>query len=140
MSAAIGDAALTELLRSARTIAVVGASSNPARASYNVLGFLLQAGYDAIPVNPDPSFSTVHGVPVIDTLAQVDRAIDIVDVFRRRDAFLSVTEEAVALGAKTVWGQLGVYDPKAAALAQKAGLTVVMDRCIKTELIRLGLA
>ena len=87
-----------------------------------------------IPVNPDPSLDEIHGLKVHRSLAEIDRPIDMVQVFRRSDALLGIAQEAIDVGAKVLWSQLGVIDDKAAKLAEDAGLTVVMNRCPKIEL------
>ena len=126
-----------DLLRRARRIAVVGASSRPFRPSSGVFEYLLRQGYELIPVNP---FETeVHGVPAVATLAEAaaQGPIDIVDVFRRADATPGVAEEAVAVGAGALWLQLGIVNWDAARIAAAAGMPVVMDRCIAVEHRRL---
>ncbi len=124
------------MLMAARTIAVVGASSKPERPSYGVFARLQRAGYRVIPVNP---FETeVHGVPAVPTLADVPVPIDIVDVFRRAEETPAVAEDAVRVGAKVLWLQLGVVNERAAELARAGGLTVVMDSCLAVVVGRLG--
>ena len=127
---------LIQILQSVKTIAMVGASSNEARPSNSVLKFMREKGYDMIPVNPNPSMKEIHGLKVYGSLAAIDRPVDMVQVFRRSDALFSVAQEAIDIGAKVLWSQLGVFDAKAAELAEDAGLTVVMDRCPKIELAR----
>jgi predicted CoA-binding protein len=130
------DRELKAMLMAARTIAVVGASSKPERPSYGVFARLQRAGYRVIPVNP---FETeVHGVPAVATLADVPVPIDIVDVFRRAEETPSVAEDAVRVGAKVLWLQLGVVNERAAELARAGGLTVVMDSCLAVVVGRLG--
>jgi predicted CoA-binding protein len=124
------------MLMAARTIAVVGASSKPERPSYGVFARLERAGYRVIPVNP---FETeVHGVRAVPTLADVPVPIDIVDVFRRAGETPAVAEDAVRVGAKVLWLQLGVVNERAAELARAGGLTVVMDSCLAVVVGRLG--
>jgi predicted CoA-binding protein len=124
------------MLMAARTIAVVGASSKPERPSYGVFARLERAGYRVIPVNP---FETeVHGVRAVPTLADVPVPIDIVDVFRRTEETPAVAEDAVRVGAKVLWLQLGVVNERAAELARAGGLTVVMDSCLAVVVGRLG--
>ena len=119
------------ILRSFRTWAVVGCSSDPTRASYGVSRYLLGQGYGLVPVNPNEE--VVHGKLAYPDLASVPadpRApIEVVDLFRRADAVLSHVEEAIAIGARAIWMQLGVWNQEAAALAAHAGLLVVMNRC-----------
>ena len=133
------DEDLAELLRSARTIAVVGASDRPERASYGVMHALQAQGYRVIPVNPNITGEHVHGEFVWRELSQIGVPIDIVDIFRRADAAGEAVDQAIAVGAKAVWMQLGVIDEAAARRAEAAGLKVVMDRCIKIDVMRLGL-
>jgi len=134
----LDDAAIGRLLREARTIAVVGASSNPARPSHGVFRTLLDAGYECVPVNPNET--EVQGVPAVATLAEAAAAlgghIDIVDVFRRSELTEEVAREAVAVGAAALWMQLGVVNEESARIAAHAGLAVVMDRCTAIEIRR----
>ncbi len=130
---------IAELLQSARTIAMVGASDRPDRASFGVMRFLQDQGYRVIPVNPRITGEHVHGEYVWRELKQIGEPIDIVDIFRRSDEVGPVVDEAIAVGAKAVWMQLGVIDDAAAAKAEAAGLKVVMDHCPKIEFARLGL-
>lgn len=127
---------LFNILSTARTIAVVGASSDPGRSSHGVMKMLLGAGYHVIPVNPNES--EVLGQKAYASLRDVPEKIDIVDVFRRAEATPPIAEDAVAVGAKTLWLQLGVVNDQAAATAQAGGLNVVMDRCIAVEHRLLG--
>ncbi len=116
-----------EILREARTIAVVGASPKPWRASHDVMRYLLEQGYRAVPVNPHTE--SVLGIPSVATLAEIDEPIDVVDVFRRREACPDVAREAVAVGAKAVWLQLGLVSPAARQIAEAAGLDYVENTC-----------
>lgn len=129
------DAAMRDLLQSARVIAVVGHSDKPSRASYRVAQYLRQAGYTVYPVNP--TVATVNGQPSFPSLADVPEPIDIVDVFRRSENLPQVVDEAIRVGAKAVWAQLDVVHDEAARSAADAGLDVVQDRCIKIEHQRL---
>ena len=133
----LDDAGIAELLRTARRIAVVGASSNPARPSYGVFETLVAAGYECIPVNPNET--QVGGVPAVATLAEAAASgpIDIVDVFRRPELTEEIAREAVAIGARALWLQLGVVNWESARIAVAGGLAVVMDRCTAIELRRL---
>ena len=133
------DADIRDLLESARTIALVGASDRPSRPSYGVMAFLQRHGYRVIPVNPQITGEHVHGEFVFRDLAQLGMAIDIVDIFRRPQAAGEAVDEAIAVGAKAVWMQLGVVNHEAAARAEAAGLKVVMDRCPAIDIPRLGL-
>jgi len=131
------DEDIAELLRNARTIAMVGASDRPDRPSYGVMKFLQSHGYRVLPVNPEITGEHVHGEFVWRELAQIGEPIDIVDIFRRSDAAGEAVDQAIAVGAKAVWMQLGVIDEAAAARAEAAGLAVVMNHCIKIEILRL---
>lgn len=130
------DSTLKDLLTTARVIAVVGHSDNPDRTSYQIAQYLRRAGYTVYPVNP--AVETIDGQPSYPNLAAVPEPIDIVDVFRRSEFLPGVVEDAIAAGAKSVWAQLGVYDETAAEAARRAGLTIIMDACIKIDHARLG--
>lgn len=132
------DDAIRDLLLSTRRIAVVGASDRPDRPSNGVFRFLLDRGYDAVPVNPALAGRPVHGIAA---LASLDDAapLDMVDIFRRSAEAGAVVDDAIRLRARSVWLQLGVIDETAAARARAAGLVVVMDRCPAIEWRRLGL-
>ena len=132
------DADLRDLLLTTRRIAVVGASDRPDRPSHGVFGFLLARGYDAVPVNPALAGRPIHGRPA---LARLEEAgpLDMVDVFRRSAEAGTAVDEAIRLGARSVWLQLGVRDDAAADRARAAGLRIVMDRCPAIEWRRLGL-
>jgi uncharacterized protein len=132
------DAELRDLLLRTRRIAVVGASDRPGRPSNGVLRFLLSRGYDAVPVNPTLTGQAVHGREVVASLEEAG-PLDMVDVFRRFSDAGAVVDEAIRLGAKSVWLQLGVIDKAAAARARQAGIAVVMDRCPAIEWRRLAL-
>jgi predicted CoA-binding protein len=123
------DAIIRQLLEDARTIAVVGASSNESRPSHGIFGQLLAHGYRVIPVNPNEQ--AVLGQVAFPTLADVPFEIDIVNVFRRAEHTLEVADAAVAVGAKALWLQSGIHNEAAADRARAAGLVVVMDACIK---------
>jgi predicted CoA-binding protein len=133
------DEDIAQLLRDTRTIALVGASDNPGRASFGVMKFLQDQGYRVIPVNPRITGEHVHGEFVWRELAQIGEPIDLVDIFRNSEDAAAAVDEAIAVGAKAVWMQLGVINPAAAAKAEAAGLKVVMDHCPKIEFARLGL-
>lgn len=134
------DADIKALLDGARTIALVGASDRPDRPSYGVMATLQRHGYRVIPVNPQITGEHIHGEFVFRDLDQLGDPIDIVDIFRRSDAAGAVVDQAIAIGAKAVWMQLGVIDDAAAARAEAAGLKVVMNRCPAIEIPRLGVA
>lgn len=132
------DTTIRDLLLGTRRIAVVGASDRPSRPSHGVFGFLLGRGYDAVPVNPVLAGGEIHGRRIAATLDEA-APLDMVDVFRRSSEAGAVVDEAIRLGARSVWLQLGVVDEAAAARARAAGLVVVMDRCPAIEWRRLGL-
>ena len=134
------DEDIKALLEGARTIAVVGASDRPDRPSYRVMATLQKHGYRVIPVNPQITGEHVHGEFVFRDLHQLGDPIDIVDIFRRSDAAGDAVDDAIAIGAKAVWMQQGVVNEAAAARAEAAGLTVVMDRCPAIDIPRLGVA
>ncbi|NQX27171.1 CoA-binding protein [Microbacteriaceae bacterium VKM Ac-2854] len=120
------------ILRTAKTVAIVGASPNPARSSYFVATYLQQSSdYELYFVNPFAE--EILGQPVYKTLADLPVVPDIVDVFRKGSDIPSVIDDVVAIGAKTVWVQLGIWNQEAAEYGESKGLTVVMDRCIKVE-------
>jgi predicted CoA-binding protein len=133
------DEDIAELLAGTRTIAMIGASDRPDRPSYGVMRYLQERGYRVLPVNPQITGEHVHGEYVWRELAQIGEPIDIVDIFRNSAEAGAVVDQAIAVGAKAVWMQLGVIDVEAAARAEAAGLKVVMDRCPKIEFARLGL-
>jgi uncharacterized protein len=132
------DAYLRDILTSVRTIAVVGASPRPHRPSHGVMRYLQQRGYRAIPVNPFAAGDTILGERCHGALDEIGEPIDMVDVFRRSEAAGAIVDQAVAIGAKVVWMQLGVIDIAAASRAEAKGIKVVMDRCPAIEIPRLG--
>lgn len=131
------DAFLRGVLERVRTIALVGASDDPVRAAYFVMKYMQSKGYRVIPVNPKLAGRTLLGETVYASLKDLPERVDMVDVFRNSAAAAGVTDEASAHGAAVVWMQLGVRNDEAAARAEAAGLTVVMDRCPKMEYQRL---
>lgn len=130
------EATIRRILETSRTIALVGASPRPHRPSYDVMLTLLRRGYEVIPVTPHPD--PIHGRPTVPDLHAVpdDVEVDLVDIFRRSDRAGAHVDEAIAIGARAVWLQIGVIDHAAAARARAAGLDVVMDRCPAIELRR----
>ena len=127
---------IAEILKSVKTIAMVGASPDKTKFSYGVLRVLHETGYDMIPVNPRPEVTEIRGIKVYHALRDIDRPVDMVEVFRPKEEFYGIAEQAIEIGAKVLWGQIGVYDDAAARLAEEAGLKVVMNRCPKIELFR----
>ena len=134
------DAFLRDILTSVRTIALVGASPRPHRPSHGVMRYLQRHGYRAIPVNPFAAGGTILGERCYASLAEISEPVDLVDIFRRSEAAGAAVDDAIAVGAKAVWMQLGVVDAAAAARAEARGIKVVMDRCPAIEIPRLGLA
>jgi predicted CoA-binding protein len=135
----VSDLEIAALLTSTRRIALVGASARSERASNRIFKFLLEQRYDVTPVNPVLVGQTLHGVPVAESLGDIEGDIDMVDIFRNSAAAGDVIDEAIAIGAKSIWMQLGVINEAAARRAIDAGLKVVMDRCPKIDIPRLGL-
>jgi len=131
------SAEIQAILRSVHTIALVGASDNLSRPSHVVMRFLQEHGYKVFPVNPSLAGKELLGETVYATLDAIPRDIDMVDVFRNSEAAGKVTDEAIAIGAKVMWMQLGVQNFDAAERAMEAGLKVVMNRCPKIELSRM---
>ena len=127
---------LADILKSVKTIAMVGASGDKTKFSYGVLRQLSEIGYDILPINPNPKITEIRGLRVYRSLQDIDKQIDMVDVFRPANELYGIAEQAIEVGAKVLWGQIGVYDDKAAKLAESAGLKVVMNRCPKIELFR----
>ena len=125
---------LVSIPNQVKTIALVGASANPARPSHDVMAYLVAKGYDVIPINPGLAGDEILGQRVYASLKEIDRPVDMVEVFRKSEVLYQIAKEAIAIQAKVLWAQLGVLDEAAAALAQAAGLNVVMDRCPKIEL------
>lgn len=130
------DSSITDIIGRARTIAVVGLSDKPDRASYRVASYLQRAGYRIIPVNPQ--VASVFGEPSRASLRDITEPVDIVDIFRRSEVVPPVVEDAIAIGAKVVWMQSGIVNEAAARRAREAGLQVVMDRCLMVEHAQLA--
>lgn len=133
------DFYIEDILRSTRTIALVGASANPERPSYRVMGFLLRKGFVVHPVNPGLAGDQVQGRTVYARLADIEEPIDMIDIFRTASALPALVDEVLALEVlpKVMWGQLSVRDDAAAAKAEARGIKVVMDRCPAIEYPRL---
>lgn len=135
----MNDQTIRDVLTRTKRIALVGASDRPERPSYGVMKFLLEQGYEVIPVSPKLAGQQLLGQKAYATLAEIPGKVDMVDVFRNSEAAWGVAQEAIAIGADTLWLQLGVINEQAAVLARDAGLTVIMDRCPKIDIPRLGL-
>ena len=133
------DSEIAELLTQSRTIAMIGASDRPDRDSNHVMKFLQDECYRVLPVNPRITGEHIHGEYVWRELSQIGEPIDIVDIFRNSNDAAAAVDEAIVAGAKAVWMQLGVVNEAAAARAEAAGLKVVMNRCPKIDIPRLGL-
>jgi uncharacterized protein len=127
---------LADILRSVKTIAMLGASGDKTKFSYGVLRVLHETGYEMLPVNPNPELTEIRGIPVYRSLEEIDRPVDMVEVFRPKEELYGIAEQAISIRARVLWGQIGVYDDRAAKLAEDAGLKVVMNRCPKIELFR----
>ena len=136
------DAYIASILNEVKTVAMVGASASINRPSYFVLKYLLGKGFDVVPVNPGLAGQEILGQKVVAGLADIDRRVDMIDIFRNSEAALGITREAIALkdrlGLKVIWMQLSVRNDEAAAEAEAAGLKVVMHRCPKIEYGRLS--
>src|SRR5215218_10240987 len=134
------DQYIRDIMKSVKTVALVGASNNPARPSWIVTKYLIERGYDVIPVNPGLAGQEILGRPVYGRLADVPRPIDMVEIFRNSQAAGPITDEALALKPppKVIWMQLSVRNDEAAAKAEAAGVQVVMNRCPKIEYGRLS--
>ena len=127
---------IADILKSVKTIAMVGASGDKTKFSYGVLRQLSEIGYDILPINPNPAIKEIRGLRVYHSLKEIEKQIDMVEVFRPANELYGIAEQAIEVGAKVLWGQIGVYDDRAAELAEAAGLKVVMNRCPKIELFR----
>ena len=135
----LGDHEIRDLLASTRRIAIVGASPRPDRPSYGVLRALVAAGYEVVPVNPQADeIAGIRCYPTLDAAVAATGPVDIVDVFRRADACVEPAEDAVRVGARCLWLQLGIANLEAGRIAHAAGLAVVMDRCTAIEVHRHG--
>ena len=130
------DEYLRDILSSVKTIAMVGASPDKTKFSYGVLRVLNETGYDMIPINTRPGLTEIRGLKVYPSLKEIDRPVDMVEVFRKPEDLYEIAKEAIAINAKVLWGQIGVINNDAAKLAEDAGLKVVMNRCPKIELFR----
>jgi predicted CoA-binding protein len=128
------DNYIADILSQVKTIALIGASPKPTRASNDVLRYMHEQGYIMKPVNPREAGNTIHGLLVYESLEAIEEPVDMVQVFRASKHLLPITHDAISIGAKVVWAQLGVFDEQAAVVAEAAGLQMVMNRCPKIEL------
>lgn len=129
------EIAIEELIKCSKTIAVVGLSKNPSRPSYSVASYLKKEGYKIIPVNPN--VNEVLGEKAYPDLKSILEPVDVVNIFRKSEAVVPIVKDAIQIGAKGIWMQLGVINEKAKKIAENKGLRVIMDRCIKIERERL---
>ena len=127
---------LASILSDVKVIAMVGASPDATKFSYGVLRVLHEQGYTMIPVNPKEAGNEIRGLKVVGSLSDIKEPVDMVQVFRASEALPGIAREAVDIGAKVLWGQIGVYSDEAAKIAEDAGMRVVMNRCPKIELFR----
>jgi len=128
-------AIIRKVLRDSKTIAVVGLSPKPHRPSHQVASYLMEAGYTIIPVNPGQD--VILGQTCYPNLRDIPTPVDMVDIFRRQEAVLPIVEDAIGIGARFIWMQEGIVNEEAAAKAETAGLTVIMDRCTKIDHMNL---
>ena len=138
MTSPYSDTFLRDILRRTKVIALVGVSANPVRASNFVARYLGLRGYQVLPINPAYAGQTLFGETVKANLSELEAPVDMVDIFRNSEAAGAIADEAVEIGARTVWMQLSVRNDAAAERAEAAGLNVVMDRCPKIEFARLS--
>ena len=132
------DAYIADILNNTKTIAVVGASDNRVRPSYFVMKYMTKKGYRILPVNPGKAGTTILGQTVYASLSDIPEPVDMVDCFRAKDAIPAIMEEAILIGANTLWMQLGISHAQAATSAEDAGMQVIMNRCPKIEYGRLS--
>ena len=125
---------LKNLLKSIKTIAVIGASSNPERDSYKVMKFLIEKGYEVFPINPNEPNNKILDVDWYSNIQEIKKKIDMVDIFRAQEFVMEITQDAIKMGIKVIWTQEGIVDEKSAHLAKNAGLIFVMNECPKKVL------
>tara|TARA_Y100000741_G_scaffold196208_1_gene149135 strand:- start:16 stop:420 length:405 start_codon:yes stop_codon:yes gene_type:complete len=122
---------LKNLLKNIKTIAIVGASSNPEKDSYKVMKFLINKGYEIFPINPNEANNKILGVDCYSNIQEIKKKIDMVDIFRAQEFVMEITQDAIAIGVQVIWTQEGIVDEKSADLAKNAGIIFVMDECPK---------
>ena len=127
---------IQEILNSVKTIAMVGASPDKTKFSYGVLRVLHETGFEMIPVNPTPDLKEIRGLKVYPNLESIGKKVDMVEVFRSPKELIQIAKASIKIGAKVLWGQIGVRNDEAARIAEEAGIKVVMNRCPKIELFR----
>ena len=127
---------IQEILNSVKTIAMVGASPDKTKFSYGVLRVLHETGFEMIPVNPTPGLKEIRGLKVYPTLESIEKKVDMVEVFRSPKELIQIAKDSIKIGAKVLWGQIGVRNDEAARIAEEAGIKVIMNRCPKIELFR----
>ena len=127
---------ISEILSSVKTIAMIGASPDPTKFSYGVLRVLHEQGYKMFPVNPNKEIKQIREIKVYNSIFEINEKIDMVQVFRNPEVLPQIAKEAIQIGAKVLWGQIGVYNKDAEKIAENNGLKVVMNRCPKIELFR----
>lgn len=128
------DGYISQILKDVKTIALVGASSDEKKDSYQVMKFLLEEDYKVFPVNPNEAGKSILGQYCYADLHSVKEPIDMVEIFRKPEAVFDIAKDAISIGSKVLWTQLGIIDEEAAEIAQKAGLRVIMNKCPKIEL------
>ena len=127
----IGQESLKILLRNIKTIALIGASSNPDRDSYKVMKFLIEKGYEVFPVNPNESNNKILDIDCYSNIHEIKKKIDMVDIFRAQEFVMEITQDVITIGAQVIWTQEGIIDEKSAQLAKNAGIIFVMNECPK---------
>ena len=127
----IGQESLKILLRNIKTIALIGASSNPDRDSYKVMKFLIEKGYEVFPVNPNESNNKILDIDCYSNIQEIKKKIDMVDIFRAQEFVMEITQDAIRIGVQVIWTQEGIVDEKSAHLAKNAGFIFVMNECPK---------
>ena len=130
----IGQESLKILLRNIKTIALIGASSNPDRDSYKVMKFLIAKGYEVFPVNPNESNNKILDIDCYSNIQEIKKKIDMVDIFRAQEFVMEITQDAIRIGVQVIWTQEGIVDEKSAHLEKNAGIVLVMNECPKKNL------